>query len=76
VFFTKYYYDNQIKEDKMGGACSARGGMRNAHISLVGEPEGERPPTSGHKWEDNINMDHREIGLEGESWIHVAQDRD
>jgi hypothetical protein len=28
------------------------------------------------RWEDNIKMDLREIGLEGVDWIHLAQDRD
>jgi hypothetical protein len=27
-------------------------------------------------WEDNIRMDHREIGWEGVDWVHLAQDRD
>jgi hypothetical protein len=37
---------------------------------------------SGHsedlypRWEDNIKMDLREIGLEGEDWINLAQDMD
>jgi hypothetical protein len=28
-----------------------------------------------HKWEDNIKMDLREIGINGVNWIHLAQDR-
>jgi hypothetical protein len=27
-----------------------------------------------HKWEDNTRMDRREIGREGVTWIHLAQD--
>jgi hypothetical protein len=27
------------------------------------------------KWEDNINIDAREIGCEGENWIELAQSR-
>jgi hypothetical protein len=27
-------------------------------------------------WEDNIKMDHREIGFGDVDWIHLAQDRD
>jgi hypothetical protein len=27
-------------------------------------------------WEDNIKMDLREIGIDGENWIKVAQGRD
>jgi hypothetical protein len=43
---------------------------------LVWRPEGKRQqgrPRS--RWEDNINMDLREIGLDGANWIRVAQDR-
>jgi hypothetical protein len=28
-------------EDEMGGACSTHGEMANAHIILVGKPEGK-----------------------------------
>jgi hypothetical protein len=28
-----------------------------------------------HRWEDNIRMDFREIGLEGVDWMHLTQDR-
>jgi hypothetical protein len=27
------------------------------------------------RWEDNIKMDLREIGLDGANWIRLAQDR-
>jgi hypothetical protein len=27
------------------------------------------------KWEDNIKMDLREIGIDGANWIQLAQDR-
>jgi hypothetical protein len=26
--------------------------------------------------ENNINVDHKEVGREGVDWIHLAQDRD
>jgi hypothetical protein len=32
----------------------------------------ERPR---HRWEDNIKMDLREIGINGVNWIWLAQDR-
>jgi hypothetical protein len=43
---------------------------------LVGRPEGKRP-LEGHRrrWEDNIKMDLREISVDGENWIQLAQDR-
>ena len=29
-----------------------------------------------HRWEDNIRMDLKEIGINTRSWVHSAQDRD
>jgi hypothetical protein len=44
---------------------------------LVGKPEGKRPlGRPRRRWEDEIRMDLREIGLEGVDWIRLAQDRD
>jgi hypothetical protein len=43
---------------------------------LVGRPEGKRPlerPRS--RWEDNIKMDLREVGIDGANWIRLVQDR-
>jgi hypothetical protein len=43
---------------------------------LVGRPEGKRPlGRPRRRWEDNIKMDLREIGIDGENWILLAQDR-
>jgi hypothetical protein len=43
---------------------------------LVGRPEGKRPlGRPRRRWEDNINMGLREIGIEGVKWIQLAQDR-
>jgi hypothetical protein len=43
---------------------------------LVGRPEGKRPlGRSRRRWEDNIKMDLREIGIEGANWIRLARDR-
>jgi hypothetical protein len=43
---------------------------------LVGRTEGKRP-LGGPKrrWEDNIEMNLRDIGINGEKWIRLAQDR-
>jgi hypothetical protein len=43
---------------------------------LVGRPEGKRPlgePRS--RWEDNIKLEFREIGVDVLNWIQLAQDR-
>jgi hypothetical protein len=43
---------------------------------LVGRPEGKRPlGRPRRRWEDNIKLDLREIGIDGANWIHLAQDR-
>jgi hypothetical protein len=61
----------------MGGACSTNGENRNAYRILVGKPEGKRPlGRPRHTWEDNIRIDHREIGWGCMDWIDLAQDRD
>jgi hypothetical protein len=40
------------------------GEKRNAYRILVGKPEGKRPlGITRRRWEDNIKMDLREIGL-------------
>jgi hypothetical protein len=44
---------------------------------LIRKLEGKRPlGRPRRRWEDNIKMDHSEIGLEGVDWVHLAQDRD
>jgi hypothetical protein len=51
--------------------------MRNSYKIIVGNPEGKRPlGRLWRRWEENIEMDLREIGWEGVDWIHLAQDRD
>jgi hypothetical protein len=43
---------------------------------LVGRPEGKRPlGRPRRRWEDNIKMDLREIGINGANWSRLAQDR-
>jgi hypothetical protein len=49
---------------------------RGAYRVLVGRPEGKRPlGRPGRRWEDNIKLDLREIGISEANWIHLAQDR-
>jgi hypothetical protein len=43
---------------------------------LVGRPEGKRPlGRPRHRWEDNINIYLREIGIDAANWIQLARDR-
>jgi hypothetical protein len=42
---------------------------------LVGRCEGKRPlGRRRRRWEDNIKMDLRKIGINGPNWIRLAQD--
>ncbi|KAJ4434736.1 hypothetical protein ANN_23304 [Periplaneta americana] len=53
------------------------GESRNAYRVLVGKPEGKRPLRRQRcRWENNINMDLREVGYDYGDWINLAQDRD
>jgi hypothetical protein len=52
------------------------GGERCLHRVLIGRTEGKRllgRPKC--RWEDNIKMDLREIGMDVMNWIWLAQDR-
>jgi hypothetical protein len=51
--------------------------IRNAYKILVRTLEGKRPlGIPRRKWEDNIKMNLRKMGIEGVDWIHLAQDKD
>ena len=50
---------------------------RGVHKVLVGKPEGKRPLGRPRcRWEDNIKMDHQEVGRSCGDWMEVAHDRD
>jgi hypothetical protein len=49
---------------------------RGVYRVLVGRLEGKRLlGRSRRRWEDNIKMDLREIGIDGANWIQLAQNR-
>jgi hypothetical protein len=55
--------------------CMAEG--RGMYRVLVGKPERKSPrERPRHRWEENIKMDHKEVGCGGMDWIKLAQDRD
>jgi hypothetical protein len=59
------------------GHVARMGEVRCAYNILVGRPEGRRPlGRPRRRWEDNIKMDLREIGIGDVDWIHWTQDRD
>jgi hypothetical protein len=67
-----------IKPRRMrwAGHVARMGEGRGVYRILIGRPEGkrllERPR---RRWEDNIKMNLREIGIDGANWIQLAQDR-
>jgi hypothetical protein len=53
------------------------GEERKVYKVLVGKPEGRRPlGRPRRRWEDDVRMDLREIGLGGVDWIRLTQERD
>jgi hypothetical protein len=67
-----------VKSKRMmwAGHVARMGDGGGVYGVLIGRPEGERPlRRRRHKWEDNIKMDLRELGIDGVNWIRLAQDR-
>jgi hypothetical protein len=49
---------------------------RGVYRVLIGRSNSNRPlGRPKHRWEDNIKLDLREIGIDGTNWIQLAQDR-
>ena len=43
---------------------------------LTGKPTGKRPlGRPRRRWEDNIRMDFKDIGINAGNWVDLAQDR-
>jgi hypothetical protein len=61
----------------VGGTCGTHGGEgRGVYRVSVGKPEGKRPlGRPRRRWEDNIKLDLRKIGIDGANWIQLAEDR-
>jgi len=74
---TKYCSGGQIEKNEMDPACSVYGVRRGVYRVLVGKPEGKRPLRRlRRRWEDNIKMDHKEVGCAVIDWNELALDRD
>jgi hypothetical protein len=49
---------------------------RGVYSVLVWRPERKKPlGRPRHRWEDNIKINLREIGIDGPNWIRLDQDR-
>jgi hypothetical protein len=52
-----------------------RGEWRGVYRVLVRRPEGKRLlGRPRRRWEDNIKLDLREIGIDGANWLQLAQE--
>jgi hypothetical protein len=61
---------------RWAGSVACMGEGRGVYRVLVGRPEGKRPRgRPRRRWQDNIKMDLRKIGIDGANWIRLAQDR-
>jgi hypothetical protein len=60
----------------MGGACGTYGGERKYTQGFGSETEEKRPlGTPKRRWENNIQMDLKEMGWKRVQWINLAEDR-
>jgi hypothetical protein len=58
---------------KWTGHVAHIGEGRGVYKVLVGRSEGKRPlGRPRRRWEDNIKMDLREIGIDGTNWIRLC----
>jgi hypothetical protein len=67
-----------IKSRRMSwaGHVARMGEGRGVYRDLVESPKGKRPlGRPRRRWDDNIKMDLREIGIDEANWIQLAQDR-
>ncbi|KAJ4432706.1 hypothetical protein ANN_21343 [Periplaneta americana] len=77
-----YYSPDIIRNIKSrrlrwAGHIARMGESRNSYRVLVGRPEGKIPlGRPRRRWEDNIEMDLREMEYDDRGWINLLQDRD
>jgi hypothetical protein len=61
---------------RWAGHVARMGEGRGVYRVPIGRSECKRPlGRPMPRWEDNIKMDLREIGIDGVNWIQLAQDR-
>jgi hypothetical protein len=73
-----YSSPNIVKSRRMrwAGHVTRMGDGRGVYRILFERPEGKRSlGRPRRRWEDNINLDLREMGIDGANWIQLAQDR-
>jgi len=67
---------HKIKTE-IGAASDTCGDNRDVYRVLVAKPEGKgKLGRSRRRWEENINMNLKQIGGDGEDWNDPARNRD
>jgi hypothetical protein len=70
---TKYHSDDEVKKTEMNRAFSTNEESRCAYRILAGKHEGRLQfQRHRHRWEDNIKVDHRDVGWGDMDWIDLA----
>jgi hypothetical protein len=60
----------------VGWTCGAHGEERGVYRVLVVSPEGKRSlGRPRRRWEVNLKVDLKEVGIDRANWIQVTQDR-
>ena len=73
------FWDRVIKYRRLrwAGHVARMEEGRSAFKILLGEPKGKIPlGRPRRRWEDDIRMDLKEIGINTRDWVDLAQDRD
>jgi hypothetical protein len=72
-----HFSANNIEKNGVGGHVARMGEKRGVYRVMVGKYGGKRGLGRPRlRWEDNINVNPKEVGCEDMDWIDVAQDRD
>jgi hypothetical protein len=67
----------KLRRMRWAGHVARMREVRGVCRVLVGKPEGKRIlGRPMRRWEDNIKMDHQEVGCGVMDWIELAQDRE
>jgi hypothetical protein len=65
----------KFRRMRLTGHVARMGEGRGVYRVLVGRPEGKRSlERPRRRWENNIKLDLRKIGTDGENWIQLALD--
>ena len=74
--YSLYRSTNRVRRLRWGGHVARMEEGRSVFKILTGTPTRNRPlGRRKHRWEDNIRMDLKEIGINTRKLVYSAQDR-